>query len=58
MINYKIVDSDNNEISTIDESLLDFITEVEYMIALYKKSQYTKSEEVRNKLKEKLIDLC
>ena len=58
MKNYKIVDSENNEISTIDESLLDFITEVKYMIALYRKSQYTKSEEIRNKLKEKLIDLC
>ncbi len=58
MKNYKIVDSENDEVDNIDEPLLDFIIEVKYMIALYKKSQYTKSEEVRNKLKEKLIDLC
>lgn len=55
---YKIVDAESNEVlTTIDQPLLNFIYEIQYVISLYEEKRYTMAGNVKEGLKEKLDDL-
>lgn len=59
MEKYKIIDSNGNEVmSDISESFFNFICDVEQMKNLYKRSKYTKSEDLCDVLKDKLYDVA
>ena len=58
METYKIIDSQGNEVlSNISLPFLQFVNEVDYMRQLYKGGRYTKAEQTRDKLSEKLDDI-
>lgn len=55
---YRIVDNEGNEVlADVSVSLLDFIQEVKHMMVLYGASSYTKAEQTRDELAEKLDDI-
>jgi hypothetical protein len=55
---YRIVDNEGNEVlADVSVSLLEFIEEVKYMMGLYGLNSYTRAEQTRDKLAEKLDDI-
>ncbi len=55
---YRIIDNEGNEVLTdVSVSLLEFIEEVKYMMALYGSTSYTRAEQTRDKLAEQLDDI-
>lgn len=55
---YRIIDNAGNEVlADVSVSLLAFIEEVNCMMSLYGARSYTRAEQTRNELAEKLDDI-
>ena len=55
---YRIVDNEGNEVlADVNASLLEFIEEVKNMMGSYGAGSYTRAEQTRDELAEKLDDV-